>query len=247
MELVSPHYLNRFSDYSRIARSYRDRRLFLAGDAAHIHYPLGGQGLNTGIIDAVNLGWKISAVLCGAAEEQLLDTYGQERESAGQWLINNTRLQSLMMNPDPIYDTIRHTMAEMLCHQESHDWLADRINGVSAQYSVGLEEYPDLDGTFMPDLEIALNKEITTISRLLGDGKFLLISTEKILKNIPIPKFTNPISLSKELPQDFPEVIVVRPDGYIAWAGRAEEEKTMLSCLHSYFSLTFNNEEKAHD
>lgn len=247
VELVSPHYLNRFSDYSRIARSYRDRRLFLAGDAAHIHYPLGGQGLNTGIIDAVNLGWKISAVLCGAAEEQLLDTYGQERESAGQWLINNTRLQSLMMNPDPIYDTIRHTMAEMLCHQESHDWLADRINGVSAQYSVGLEEYPDLDGTFMPDLEIALNKEITTISRLLGDGKFLLISTEKILKNIPIPKFTNPISLSKELPQDFPEVIVVRPDGYIAWAGRAEEEKTMLSCLHSYFSLTCNNEEKAHD
>lgn len=247
VELVSPHYLNRFSDYSRIAQNYRDRRLFLAGDAAHIHYPLGGQGLNTGILDAINIGWKMSAVLCGAADEQLLNTYGQEREPVGRWLIDNTRLQSLIMNPSPAYDPIRNVMGEFLCHQDSHDWFADRINGVSIQYSIGLKKHPDLDGTFIPDLELTVNGGITTISRLLCSGKFLLLAAPESLKQLPTLPFTDSVPVTRGLPEDFPEVIVVRPDGYIAWAGSPEEEKAMLSCLRSYFSLACDDEEKAHD
>lgn len=244
--LDSPHYLNRFSDYSRIAQRYRDRRLFLAGDAAHIHYPLGGQGLNTGILDAINLGWKISAVLSGAADESLLDTYGQEREPAGQWLINNTRLQSLIMNPDPIYDPLRNFIAELLCSEETHDWLADRINGVSTQYSVGLEKYPALDGTFMPDLEVTVSGEVTSISRLLQQGKFLLIASPGALGKISLPPFTDSVAVSDGLPEDFPDVIVVRPDGYIAWAGSTDEGEAMLSCLHTCFSLHIDTEGKLH-
>lgn len=246
VQLDSPHYLNRFSDYSRVAQRYRDRRLFLAGDAAHIHYPLGGQGLNTGILDAINVGWKLSAVLSGAASEHLLETYGQEREPAGEWLINNTRIQSLVMNPSSVYDPLRGVVAELLCHEGPHNWLADRINGVSTQYGVGLEEHPALDGTFMPDLEVTVSDEVTSVSRLLQRGKFLLISSPSTLENLSIPPFTDPVAVDSGLPEEFPDVIVVRPDGYIAWAGGADQQDAMLFCLRTCFSLNIESEGKMH-
>lgn len=240
VDVVNPHYLNRFSDFSRIVTDYRDGRLFVAGDAAHIHYPLGGQGLNTGIVDAVNLGWKLAAVLSGAADEMLLDTYSAERQPVGQWLIDNTRLQSTLMNPAPEHDALRSVIAQLLCSvSQAHDWLADKVNGTSLRHPIGLGGSTELDGTFLPDHEVAVDGGRVSISSLLGDGKFLLLASPRVVgelcSDVSLP-FTSVVGV-EGLPTTYPEILVVRPDGYIAWAGNRTSVDSMLATLKSYFRL----------
>ncbi|MFW0785146.1 FAD-dependent monooxygenase [Gordonia sp. CPCC 206044] len=240
VELTDPHYLNRFSDFSRVAGAYRDRSLFLAGDAAHIHYPLGGQGLNTGIVDGVNLGWKLSAVISGAADESLLDTYGSERQPVGQWIIDNTRLQSKLMNPDVDNDPLRSVFAQMLCSPEAHDWLADRINGTALRHETGSGD-ARLDGVFLPDHELTLaGGQHSSVSELLRAGQFLVLARSAVPGSLAATDslpFTAVVSVDEGLPADYPEVIVVRPDGYVAWAGESTDTAAMVSALATYFGL----------
>lgn len=239
VELTQPHYLNRFSDYSRVVENYRDRRLFVTGDAAHIHYPLGGQGLNTGIVDAVNLGWKLAAVLSGAADERLLDTYGDERGPVGQWLIDNTRLQSTLMNPDPANDPLRNVIEQVLRSTDAHDWLAGRINGTSLRHRVRHGSDPVLDGQFLPDLELSVDGRAVSVGELLRDGRFLVLAApglaERVAESASLP-FTRVVP-AQGLPAEYPDVLVVRPDGYVAWAGGSSDLDAMNHCLRSYFGL----------
>jgi hypothetical protein len=243
VDLTDPHYLNRFSDYSRLATNYRDRRLFVAGDAAHIHYPLGGQGLNAGIVDAVNLGWKLAAVVSGAAEERLLDTYGAEREPVGEWLIDNTRVQSMLMNPSAGNDALRNVVAQLLCSPAAHDWLADRINGNALRHEVGLGSDPELDGVFLPDHQLTVGEQRPSVAELLRGGEFLILAAPAVADTVAAGS-TVPFSrlvAAGGLPADYPDVVVVRPDGYVAWAGPATELEAMGACLHSYFALRWED------
>ncbi|MGZ8180197.1 FAD-dependent monooxygenase [Williamsia sp. SKLECPSW1] len=235
VDLVSPHYLNRFSDYSRIAADYRDGRLFLAGDAAHIHYPLGGQGLNTGISDAVNLGWKLAAVVSGAADEALLATYSQERQPVGRWVVDNTRLQASIMDPDPAQDPLRRVVSAMLCQGETHDWLGDRINGHSLRHDVpGVED--GLTGSFLPDHEVVVDGVATTVSALLARGRIVILAAGEVVDRMSGVPFAE-VVVAERLPASYPEVIVVRPDGYVAWAGSVADTDQMTKVLDGHFSL----------
>lgn len=239
VDVVEPHYLNRFSDYSRIVHNYRDGRLFVAGDAAHIHYPLGGQGLNTGIVDAVNLGWRLAAVVTGAADESLLDTYCAERQSVGQWIVDNTRVQSMLMNPASSNDPLRSVFAQMLCSSDAHDWLADKLNGTSLRHEVGGGIDPDLDGIFLPDHEVLVDGERTTVSKLLQDGRFVLLAAPRVVDElahqVALP-FTRVVA-ADGLPAKYPEIVVIRPDGYVAWAGNRVSVSAMIDTLRERFGL----------
>ncbi|QNG21570.1 monooxygenase [Rhodococcus triatomae] len=239
VELESPYYLNRFSDFSRIVHHYRDGRLLLAGDSAHIHYPLGGQGLNTGISDAVNLGWKLAAVATGAADESLLDTYSHERQPVGKWIIDNTRVQSTIMNPSPAGGPLRRMVSEMLCHREVHDWLADKVNGSSLHYEMPDAEN-ELDGTFLPDHALVVGSEQTSVAELVGRGRILVLvadpETASAVADLGTVPFTD-VVVAQGLPTDYPPVLAVRPDGYVAWSGGADELTQMLKVLERYFAL----------
>lgn len=240
VDLVAPHYLNRFSDYSRVAKNYRDRRLFVAGDAAHIHYPLGGQGLNAGIGDAVNLGWKLSAVLTGAADERLLYAYGAEREPVGEWLIDNTRLQSTLMNPDSANDPVRNVVEQWLHEPGAHDWLAARINGTSLKHPVGQGGAHQLDGEFFPDVELSVDGAPTTVAELLHGGDFLVLvpttAASALVSTADLP-FAQIAPVSSGLPAEYPEIVVIRPDGYVAWAGGSDEVAHMIGWMRDNFGL----------
>lgn len=239
VELESPHYLNRFSDFSRIVHDYRDGRLFLVGDAAHIHYPLGGQGLNTGISDAVNLGWKLAAVVTGAADDTLLDSYSAERQPVGQWVIDNTRVQSAIMNPDPAQDPLRRMVSQMLCNKDTHDWLGDKINGHSLRHDIPGPSESELDGSFLPDHEIDVDGTRTTVSELLARGRIVILVSAQaraaIAETAAIP-FTDTV-VAQGLPKLYPEIVVVRPDGYVAWAGESSQVAQMRKVLEGHFAL----------
>ncbi|GAA1462341.1 FAD-dependent monooxygenase [Williamsia maris] len=239
VELESPHYLNRFSDFSRIVHDYRDGRLFLAGDAAHIHYPLGGQGLNTGISDAVNLGWKLAAVVTGAADDSLLDTYSAERQPVGQWVIDNTRLQSSIMNPDASQDPMRRMVSQMLCNNDTHDWLGDKINGHSLRYESAGSSVGELDGEFLPDHEFVADGTRTTVSALLAPGRIVVLAdapaSDRIAATTEVP-FAD-VVVAEGLPESYPEIVVLRPDGYVAWSGAGSDVAQMVKVLDGHWGL----------
>lgn len=126
--MTAPRWLSRFSDYTRLARTYRAGRCFLAGDAAHVHFPIGGQGLSTGVLDALNLSWKLALVVRGAAADGLLATYGPERRPAAQRVIDNTRAQVALMRPGTELDALRTLFNGLLESGGGNDYLSGMIS-----------------------------------------------------------------------------------------------------------------------
>src|SRR5207244_3241074 len=117
----SPTWISRFTDTTRQAASYRQGRVLVAGDAAHVHSPMGGQGLNLGMQDAVNLGWKLGQVVKGISPESLLDTYQAERHPVGARVLQNTMAQTALVTPDDRHDALRAAMAELLALDEPRE------------------------------------------------------------------------------------------------------------------------------
>ena len=183
-------YGSRFTDAARQADRYRVGRVFVAGDAAHVHSPTGGQGMNLGLQDAFNLGWKLGAVVRGDADGDLLDSYHDERHPAGSAVLANTRAQGVLMVPDDDVACLRETFVDLLGVPEANRRLAGVISGIGLAYAAG--EHP-LVGRRMPDLTLG---DGTTVAERLRDGRFVLLEGG----DLPAAR------------------ILVRPDGYVRWA-----------------------------
>ena len=206
------HVGSTWSDRSKQTTTYRKGRVLLAGDAAHIHSPLGGQGLNLGLGDAMNLGWKLAATIRGDAPDGLLETYTTERHPIGARILEWTRAQVALMRPSAraLQDIIR----ELIATPDGATYFAERVWGVSLRYDLG-EDHP-LVGRSCPDLELA---DGTHLGTLLREGKGVLLDFDAVLGSLA-GRWGDRV---KHVPGDVKDrlglgVVLVRPDGFVAWA-----------------------------
>jgi 3-(3-hydroxy-phenyl)propionate hydroxylase len=224
----SPTWISRFTDMTRQAASYRERRVLLAGDAAHVHPPQGGEGLNTGVQDAVNLGWKLAQVVNRTSPENLLDTYHAERHPVGARALQNTMAAVALSSPDDRHQALRDTMAELLSMDEPRRCIAATLSGLDIHYDLG-EGHPLL-GRRMPDLEVHTADGRTRVFSLLHDARPVLLNLDE-LGGFDVSPWANRVRLvdakhdgAWELPVlgeiAAPPAVLIRPDGHIAWAGR---------------------------
>lgn len=218
-------WLSRFTDAARQADTYRKGRILLAGDAAHVHSPAGGQGLNIGLQDAVNLGWKLAQVVKGISPNSLLDTYHDERHPIGAALLNNTLALTALNRGDARSNALREMMATVIQMETPRKWYAAQMSGLDVQYDLG-EGHPLL-GRRMPDLDIITTDGPTTVFKLLHDARPVLLNFgERDSINIEQPE--GRIKLIDATFEGFtelpvlgevktPEAILIRPDGHVAW------------------------------
>jgi 2-polyprenyl-6-methoxyphenol hydroxylase-like FAD-dependent oxidoreductase len=225
----SPSWISRFTDMARQASSYRDRRVLLAGDAAHVHHPIGGQGLNTGVQDAVNLGWKLALVVNGSAPDSLLDSYHCERHPVGARVLRNTMAQMQLLHHagDDRAKVLRDIVADLLAMDEPRRRFAAMMSGLDIRYDLG-SEHP-LVGRRMPDLDVATTNGSLRVYSLLHHGRAALLNFSEPA-SIEVSGWADRVSLVNaeyvgqwELPVlgtiNAPGAVLVRPDGYVAWAG----------------------------
>jgi len=228
----SPTSISRFTDMTRQAASYRDRRILLAGDAAHVHFPVGGQGLNIGVQDAVNLGWKLAQVVKQTSPESLLDTYHAERHPIAARALRNTMAQTALLRCDDRIDALRDSVSELLRMDEPRKRIAAMMSGLDLHYDLGHydlgEEHPLL-GCRMPDLDvITINGALRVFSLLHGARPVLLNFGEA--GRLDIMPWADRVQLvdaeyagAWELPAvgavAAPTAVLIRPDGYVAWVG----------------------------
>jgi 2-polyprenyl-6-methoxyphenol hydroxylase-like FAD-dependent oxidoreductase len=227
----SPIRITRFTDMSRQAAAYRDRRVLLAGDAAHVHFPAGGQGLNTGVQDAVNLGWKLAQVVKGTSPDSLLDTYHAERHPVAARVLRNTMAQVALMRPDDRIKALRDIMAEFLDMDEPRKRLAAEMSGLGIHYDLG-EGHPLL-GRRMPDLDLVTTAGPLRVFTLLHDARPVLLNLGEpgVFDTTPRPDRVQLVDAQYggtwELPAlgeiVAPAAVLVRPDGYVAWVGEGTE------------------------
>ena len=170
----SPTFISRFTDTTRQAAAYRDRRVLLAGDAAHVHSPVGGQGLNTGVQDAVNLGWKLAQVVKQTSPDSLLDTYHAERHPVAARVLRTTMAQVALMRVDDRTEALRDTLSELLSLEEPRRRLAGEMSGLDIHYDLG-EGHPLL-GRRMPDLDLVTADGPLRVFTLLHDARPVLLN-----------------------------------------------------------------------
>ena len=223
----SPTWISRFTDMTRQAASYRKGRVLLAGDAAHVHSPQGGQGLNIGVQDAVNLGWKLAQVVKGTSSDSLLDTYHAERHPVGARVLHNTMAQGALRASDERTDALRDTMTELLSMDEPRRRFAAMMSGLDIHYDFG-EGHPLL-GRRMPDLDLVTVDGPLRIFTLLHDAKPVLLNLAEP-GGCDITPWAGRVQAVDadyfgvwELPVlgavTAPAAVVIRPDGYVAWVG----------------------------
>jgi 2-polyprenyl-6-methoxyphenol hydroxylase-like FAD-dependent oxidoreductase len=223
----SPTWISRFTDMTRQAASYRKGRVLLAGDAAHMHYPVGGQGLQIGVQDAVNLGWKLAQVIHGTSPESLLDTYHAERHPVAARVLQNTMAQTALIRSDARIDALRDTMSELLSMDEPRTRLAGMSSGLDIHYDLG-EGHPLL-GRRMPDLDLVTADGAVRVFALLHDAGGVLLNLGKPLALDTSPWADRVLALDSRYDGDWelpvlgrvaaPAAVLIRPDGYVAWVG----------------------------
>ena len=223
----SPTWISRFTDMTRQAASYREGRVLIAGDAAHVHPPQGGQGLNTGVQDAVNLGWKLAQVVNRTSPERLLDTYHAERHPVGARVLHNSRAQMALNGTDERTDALRDTLGELLRMDEPRKRFAAMMSGLDIHYDLG-EGHPLL-GRRMPDLDLHTADGPTRVFTLLHDARPVLLGFGAsggfdISPRAGRVRFVGAthdgaweLPVIGEVPA--PPAVLVRPDGHVAWAG----------------------------
>jgi rifampicin monooxygenase len=207
----TPRWTSRFGDATRLAERYRVGRVLLAGDAAHIHPPAGGQGLNLGVQDACNLGWKLAAQLRGWAPETLLDTYHAERHPVAADVLDNTRAQVELSSTEPGPQAVRRLLAALMDIDEVNRHLIELITGIGIRYDFGAG--PDLLGRRLRDIDVRQGR----LYGLLHRGRGLLVDrTERLTVGGWSDRVDHLADRSAGL--DLPAVLL-RPDGYVAWIG----------------------------
>ena len=221
-------WLSRFGDATRQVVQYRKGRVLLAGDAAHIHFPAGGQGLNTGIQDAMNLGWKLADTVAGTAPEGLLDTYHAERHPVGERVCMNTRAQLVLMNPSDTVSPLRELFSELMDLEQVNAYIAGMITGLDIRYPMPGEapegERHELIGRRMPLLRLHTEQGAATTAELLRAGRTLLLDfTDGGLLAGPAAPWRNQVRHVPARREDLTRMggltaVLVRPDGYVAWA-----------------------------
>ena len=238
----SPTWISRFTDMTRQASSYRERRVLLAGDAAHVHGPQGGQGLNTGVQDAVNLGWKLAQVVKGTSPENLLDTYHGERHPVGARVLQNTMAQVALSRIDERSQALRGTVLEMLNMDEPRKRIAGMISGLDIHYDLG-EGHPLL-GRRMPDLDLQTADGPARVCTLLHDARPVLLNLGEP-GAFDISSWADRVRLVNarhdgvwKLPVlgeiTAPPAVLIRPDGYVAWAGE-HTDPDLPTALETWF------------
>jgi 2-polyprenyl-6-methoxyphenol hydroxylase-like FAD-dependent oxidoreductase len=222
----SPTLISRFTDATRQAVSYRSARVLLAGDAAHVHYPVGGQGLNLGVQDAVNLGWKLAQVVKGLSSDDLLDTYHTERHPVAARVLQNTMAQTALTRGDDRTRALRETMSELLNMDEPRRRFAAMMSGLDIRYDIG-DGHP-LTGRRMPDLDVATESGAARVYEFLHDARPVVINfgasrVDLAARGERVRYVEASYDGVWELPVvgevGAPDAVVIRPDGYVAWAG----------------------------
>jgi rifampicin monooxygenase len=221
----SPRWLSRFGDATRQAERYRVGRVLLAGDAAHIHPPMGGQGLNLGVQDAFNLGWKLAAEVGGWAPEGLLDSYHTERHPVGADVLDNTRAQGVLMATDPGGRAVRRLVSELMEFEEVNRRLVEKIIATGIRYEFG--EGHELLGRRLRDVEL---KRGRLYGQMHAGRGLLLDQTGRLSIDGWADRVDHVVDVSDEL--DVPAVLL-RPDGHVAWAG--EDQGDLLDRLPKWF------------
>ncbi|MFI2435134.1 rifampin monooxygenase [Streptomyces sp. NPDC018693] len=221
----SPRWLSRFGDATRQAERYRSGRVLLAGDAAHIHPPTGGQGLNLGIQDAFNLGWKLAAEINGWAPDGLLDSYEAERHPVAARVLSRTRAQMALLRTDPGTAALRELFSRLLDFEEPNRYVTELINALDVRYDLG--EGHELLGARLRDVKLKRGR----LYELTRGGRGLLLDqTGRLSVEGWADRVDHVLDVSEEL--DVPAVLL-RPDGHVAWAGADQEE--LLARLPRWF------------
>ncbi|MFI9815567.1 rifampin monooxygenase [Saccharothrix variisporea] len=221
----SPRWLSRFGDATRLADRYREGRVLLAGDAAHVHPPLGGQGLNLGIQDAVNLGWKLAGTLAGWAPPDLLDTYEAERRPVAADVLDNTRAQVLLTTHEPGPRAVRRLLAELMEFEEVNRFLLEKVMATAIRYDFGGDHH--LVGRRLPDLPLKTGRVHDHLHTARG---VLLDQTGRLSVAGWADRVDHVVEVSEEL--DVPAVLL-RPDGHVAWVG--DDQRDLLDHLPRWF------------
>jgi 2-polyprenyl-6-methoxyphenol hydroxylase-like FAD-dependent oxidoreductase len=221
----SPRWLSRFGDATRQAERYRVGRVLLAGDAAHVHPPTGGQGLNLGIQDAFNLGWKLAAEVGGWAPEGLLDSYQTERHPVAADVLNNTRAQMELLSIEPGPQAVRRLLSELMDFEEVNRYLIEKITAIGVRYDFG--EGHELLGRRLRDVGLKRGR----LYKLMHDGRGLLLDQTGLLSVAGwADRVDHVVDISEEL--DVPAALL-RPDGHVAWIG--DDQLDLLSQLPKWF------------
>ena len=238
----SPAWISRFTDMARQAASYRKGRVLIAGDAAHVHYPTGGQGLNIGVQDAVNLGWKLAQVVRQTSPDSLLDTYHAERHPVAANVLRDTLAQVALLRTDDRTNALRDIMTELLGMEEPRKRIAGTMSGLGLHYDFG-EGHPLL-GRRMPDLDLVTAHGPQRVFTLLHEARPVLLNFGEP-GDIDITPWRERVKVidatfdgTWELPVlgqvAGPTAVLVRPDGYVAWVGEGTD-RGLREALATWF------------
>ncbi|MFD8864236.1 rifampin monooxygenase [Streptomyces sp. NPDC059590] len=226
----SPRWLSRFGDATRLAERYRTGRVLLAGDAAHVHPPTGGQGLNLGLQDAFNLGWKLAAEVNGWAPEGLLDSYHTERHAVAADVLDSTRAQMELMSPEPGPQAVRRLLSELMNFEDVNRYLIEKIIAIGVRYDFG--EGHELLGRRMRDVTLKRGR----LYELMHGGRGLLLDqTGRLSVAGWADRVDHVVDVGEEL--DVPAVLL-RPDGHVAWVG--EDQQDLLGHLPTWFGAALS-------
>jgi 3-(3-hydroxy-phenyl)propionate hydroxylase len=238
----SPTWISRFTDMTRQAAAYRDRRVLLAGDAAHVHPPVGGQGLNIGVQDAVNLGWKLAQVVKRTSPDDLLDTYHAERHPVGARVLKNTMAQVALRRPDDRARALSDKVSEWLTMDEPRRRLAAEMSGLDVHYDLG-PGHPLL-GRRMPDLDLITADGTLRVFSLLHRARPALLNFGEP-GEFDVTRWVDRVQIvhakydgTWELPAigtvTAPTAVLIRPDGYVAWVGELTQEAGLGDALTTW-------------